>query len=151
MTKQECAAEINGKTFSQVNELTEKFLTDMIDAELFLCFCPDDKHFHVIGAQTDVIKIAWDTPANTDIIAYFDPEVNRALLFRRDREFVEDDFITPRDAPPGRLIAIKWGQTTPGRQGYIFTVDGDAIPVVIENDHNSCIGLVFTKKDLASL
>jgi hypothetical protein len=151
MTKQECAAEINGKTFSQVNELTEKFLTDMIKAELFLCFCPDDKHFHVIGAGTDVIKIAWDNPANANIIAYFDQEVHGALLFRRDREFVDDNFITLRDAPTGRLIAIKWGQTTPGRQGYTFTVSVDAIPVVIENDQNSCIGLVFTKDDLRIL
>jgi hypothetical protein len=145
MTKSECAAELNGKNFSQINELTERFLLNMVEEGLMFCYCPDDKNFNVIGAHSESIMFAWDTPAHTNIIVYTDSQGR--IGFVRDREMIEDEFITKRDNPNGKLIEISWGQTSPGRQGFIFS-STNAIPVLIENELNSCIGIVFSKADI---
>jgi hypothetical protein len=145
MTKSECAAELNGKTISQINELTERFLLDMVQEGLMCCYCPDDKNFTVIGAHSERIKFAWDIPANANIIVYVDTAGK--IGFVRDREMIEDEFITKRNNPEGKLIEIKWGQTSTGRQGFIFR-SANAVPVLIEDEQNSSLGIVFSKADI---
>lgn len=146
MTKATCAAELYDKTFSQINELTERFLLDMLEAGLIFCFCPDDKNFHTIGAHTEEILFAWDKPANANIIACYDSD--GTLHFMKDREMINDEIAINDNNPGGLFIEIKWGQTSPGRQGFIFNAGKEAIPIIVEDEQDSCVGVLFSTADI---
>ncbi len=139
MTLNECAAAVQDKTFNDILELPELFLTEMQQSGLYLCFCPDKKYFHIMGAHNDIIEIQKDAVENYDIRIQVDAD--GSIYFHPS----DKDQLQPGD----RLIHLSW-QSLDNSGGYVLQSDMDSVPVHLTGEGHYCIGMLLSGESLVS-
>ena len=138
MTGKECATELQQKSFKEIFALTEDFLTEMQQSGLFLAFCSDKKFFHVLGAHTEIIEIAFDEAEdNSNIHVFRDAE--GGINFKEEKQM--------QAAEDGALIYLKW-QVIGENAGFVLSTTIPYGQVALRGENNVCRGIVFSRADL---
>ncbi|WP_118974843.1 hypothetical protein [Taibaiella koreensis] len=137
MDRKECAAALQDKTFHEIQELPELFLTEMQQSGLYFCFCPDRMYFYIMGAHNEVIAIGENAAENKNITIQVDAD--GGVHFR-----AADVHAT---TPGTRLIRLQW-QSLDHSGGYVLQSAIEGIQVHLSGEGHHCIGLLFSRAAL---
>lgn len=137
MTRESCAAALNGKRFHEIFELTENFLADMQESGLFLCFCPDKMYFHILGAHQEIVPLSTGTADNGVV----------CVQLQGGEGKVSFTLVAGASDCRGQVISPSW-KAIEDTAGYVLQTSIPSEQVWLREEGRVCLGLVFSKADL---